>query len=314
MEKPSGEASFIQVDSNPNKSRLLGILFLLVTTILWGSTFTLNHRLTQEIPVGFYMFIRYFLGFLGFLPFFHRFRHITPSQWKVTIIAGLLLWASFIFQTFGIMLTSAAKSSFITGLNVIMVPIFVAGFYKQKVRKIVWLSSVLALIGISLMSFTNISKIEWGDVLVLISSVFYALYIIYIEHAIKQVDLIAFSAFQLAVLAVLSILFSALFEGILAPGVLSLNSIFGYPNIAIILYMGFLATSFATIIQMNGQKLVTATQAAIIYALEPIFGALFAVLIGNELLSYQTIIGGILIVGGIFLSIEKTPTNPSLSP
>ncbi len=292
-------------DSNSNQRYLLGTLFLLITTILWGSTFTITNQLTQIIPPMFYMGIRYLIGFLAFLPFFRHFKTMTAKTWKITLIASFLLWTSFMLQTIGIKLTTAAKSAFITGLNVIMIPIFAAIIYRQKVRPIIWLSTILALFGISLMSFAGLDNIALGDILVLICDVFYALYILYLERVLPKVNIIAFSAFQLLFLSLASFLVSLIFENPTDSIFSQLDQIFSIQNIVLLLYMGLIATSFATIIQMHGQHRVPATRAALIYALEPIFGALFAVILGNEILGWQTLVGGILIVGGIFLSIER---------
>ncbi|WP_457559589.1 DMT family transporter [Candidatus Harpocratesius sp.] len=295
-----------------NSSRFpsyLGIIFLLITTILWGSTFTITNQITQYVSPMFYMAIRYLIGFLVFLPFFHHFRQTNLEFWKITLKASSLLWASFALQTIGIQLTTAAKSAFITGLNVIMVPIFAALIYRQKVRKIIWISTLLALIGISLMSLSGLNRFEFGDFLVFLCDIFYALYILYLEKKLPHVDLIAFSAFQLAFLSCFSFIASFIFENSFSKFTLSLISLVQPPFGWYILYMGLIATSAATLFQMKGQKMVSATQAAIVFALEPIFGAFFAVIIGNEELTWQIIVGGTLIMAGIFLTIEILPKN-----
>ncbi|MHA1618406.1 MAG: DMT family transporter [Promethearchaeota archaeon] len=296
-------------DSNSNQKYLLGTLFLLITTILWGSTFTITNQLTQIIPPMFYMGVRYLIGFLAFLPFFKHFKSMNAKTWKITLIASFLLWTSFMLQTIGIKLTTAAKSAFITGLNVIMIPIFAAIIYRQKVRPVIWLSTILALFGISLMSFAGFDQIALGDILVLICDVFYALYVLYLERVLPKVNIIAFSAFQLLSLSLASFFVSLIFENVTDSIFSQLDQVFSLHNLILLLYMGLIATSFATIIQMHGQHRVPATRAALIYALEPIFGALFAVILGNEILGWQTLVGGVLIVGGIFLSIERSSTK-----
>ncbi|RLI67072.1 MAG: hypothetical protein DRO88_00150 [Promethearchaeia archaeon] len=283
----------------------LGLILLIVTTILWGSTFTITNQVTQHIPPIFYMTFRYLIGFLVYIPFFCHFRKINREFWKITLTASFLLWASFTLQTIGIQLTTATKSAFITGLNVIMIPIFAAVIYKRRVRGIIWVSTVLALIGVSIMSFSGFDSIELGDVLVFICDIFYALYILYLERKLPFVGIISFSAFQLAFLSLFSFISSLIFEVSVNSFVSTFRIFLQTPFYWYILYMGVIATSFATIIQMKGQRAVTATQAAIIYALEPIFGALFAAILGNEDITWQIIVGGGLIMTGIFLSISK---------
>jgi drug/metabolite transporter (DMT)-like permease len=290
----------------------LGSLSLILTTILWGSTFTITNQVTQIIPPLLYMGIRYLLGFIVFLPMWNRLKVMDLQKWKITLIASLLLWSSFVLQTIGIQLTTAAKSAFITGFNVILVPLFTAGIYRQRVKPIIWVSTVIALIGISLMSFAGFSSIELGDVLVLISGVLYAFYIIYIERVVDKIDLVPFSAFQLGFLSIFSFFTSFIFEDMVSFISQNRATLFSRDIILIMVYMGVIATSIATIAQMYGQYHVSATRAAIIYALEPIFGALFAVFIGREILSWQTIVGGILVVGGILISIERSPQKDKI--
>ena len=165
--------------SLPRSHSNLGTLLLLITTILWGTTFVITNQVTQIVPPMFYMGVRYLVGVVMFLPFIGRLRKLTKKHWKHAIIAGMLCWASFALQTYGIMLTTATKSAFITGLNVIMVPIFVALIFHRKVGNKIWVATFLALLGVFVMSFSGLEgSFEWGDLLVLICDVFYAFYII----------------------------------------------------------------------------------------------------------------------------------------
>ena len=67
-----------------------GDLLLIITTILWGSTFFITNMLTQVIPPMFYMGIRYFIAFLGFFPFYGRILKFSKEQLKISFIARLL--------------------------------------------------------------------------------------------------------------------------------------------------------------------------------------------------------------------------------
>lgn len=287
----------------------IGIILLFLTVVIWGSTFTITNQVTQHIPPIFYMAFRYLIGFLVYIPFFRHFKSLNRKFWKITLIASFMLWASFALQTIGIQLTTAAKSAFITGLNVIMIPIFAALIYKKRVRGIIWISTLLALIGVSIMSFTGFDSIELGDILVFICDIFYAFYILYLERKLPYVELISFSAFQLAFLSLFSFIYTIIFEISFNSFIPTFENFLQPPFLWFILYMGIIATSSATIIQMKGQRAVSATQSAIIYALEPIFGALFAAILGNENITWQIIVGGGLIMVGIFLSISKNESQ-----
>ncbi len=293
------------------KEQSIAMIFLLITTVLWGSTFIITNKLTQIIPPMFYMFLRYIIGFIAFLPFMGRLRNFTKKQFKIGFIAGTLVWASFSIQTIGIQLTTATKSAFITGLSVIMVPIFYALFFKDKISARIWISTLLALIGVSVMSIIGFENVSIGDLLVLISDVFYALYIIYLSLNLKSVDIVGITVIIVFLLSFYSLIASLIFEDINLT-FKNMNSIFENFGL-ILLYMGVCATNIATLTQNYGQRHLSSTKAAIIFATEPLFATFFAVL-GGESLTPKIVIGGILILVGVLLSIEKPELDRSFNP
>lgn len=294
------------------KKQSLAMVLLLITTILWGSTFIITNKITQIIPPMFYLGVRYLIGFIAFLPFIGRLRKFTKKQFKIGLIAGTLMWASFSVQTIGIKLTTATKSAFITGLSVIMVPIFSAIFFKDKISPRIWISTILALIGVSIMSFIGFENFSIGDLLILICDVFYAIYIIYLSQNLKSIDIIGLSLIIIFLNSFYSFIASIIFEDMNYIFNDGAELIFTIENFGILLYMGICATNIATLTQNYGQRHLSPTKAAIIFATEPLFATFFAVL-GNELLNLQIIIGGALILIGILLSIEKTETDRSFN-
>lgn len=285
------------------KSRISEML-LILTTIFWGTTFIATNIMTQIIPPMFYMGVRYLIATLGFLPLYPRLRHVTKEQLKIGIIAGTISCASFGIQTIGIMLTTATKSAFLTGLTMLMVPIIMAVIYKKRVPGRIWVSILIAIFGVSIMTFGGFESLSFGDILVLISDVLYAVYMIYLDNNLRKVETGSFSVIILAVMSIEFLITSVIFEpiglifGEMAP------TIFAWQNIATWLYMGLVASVGATLCQNYGQKNVPASKAAIIFTLEPLFATFFAVLFG-EALKLNTVIGGIIIVIGVLISIER---------
>lgn len=297
-----GEESSSLRSISPKQMRISELL-LVLTTILWGTTFIVTNVLTQIIPPMFYMGVRYLIAVIGFFPLYPHLKKVTKEHLKIAFIAGTICWISFATQTIGIKLTTATKSAFLTGLNILMVPIFVAMIYKKKVPGRIWISTLIAVTGVSVMSFAGFESVALGDILVLICDVFYAIYIIYLDNNLKKVDIISFSILILAVMSLESFIASILFEPISLIFGETAPIIFTWQNFGIMLYMGLVASVGATLCQNYGQRYVTSTRAAIIFALEPLFATFFAVLFG-ESLEGKTIIGGILIIVGIFISIE----------
>lgn len=294
-----------KIENISNSKQLkIGTILLVITTIIWGSTFIITNILTQIVPPMFYMGIRYLIGFIAFIPFLGRLKKFTKKQFKIGFIAGTLCWASFAFQTVGIQLTTAIKSAFITGLTVIMIPIFLAFFYKKKVSKKIWISTFFALVGVSILSFGGVEQPSIGDLLVLIYGVFYALYVIYLGIHLKEIDIIGISTIIVFTISLFSFVISFIFEDMQYIFGEGASSIFTYQNLGIMLYMGLIATTISNLTQNYGQKHISPAKTAIIFSLEPLFATFFAVL-GKESLNLQIIIGAILIFTGIIISIEK---------
>ena len=253
--------------------------------------------------------IRYFIAFLGFFPFYGRILKFSKEQLKISFIASLLAWLSFSIQTFGIKLTSPTKSGFITGLNVIMVPIFAALLFRQKIQWKIWLSAILALVGVSILTFGEFGKLELGDLLIFICDIFYALFIIYLEYNLKKVDTIGFSVLLVLNMSVFSFLLSIFTDDyiyILNEGWFKIAT---WENFLYLIYMGIIASTIATLTQNFGQSVVKSTRAAIISALEPIFAAFFAIIFGKDKFSFTIFLGGFLVMIGIYISIFATPNQ-----
>jgi len=302
----------VNIENVSNSKQLkIGTILLVITTIIWGSTFIITNILTQIVPPMFYMGVRYLIGFIAFIPFLGRLKTFTKRQFRIAFIAGSLCWASFAFQTVGIKLTTATKSAFITGLNVIMIPIFLAIFFKKKVSKKIWISTFFALVGVSILSFGSIEKPSIGDLLVFICDIFYALYVIYIGIHLKEIDTIGLSAIVVFIISLFSFIISFIFEDMQYIFGEGASSIFTYQNLGIMLYMGLIATTISNLTQNYGQTHISAAKTAIIFSLEPLFATFFAVL-GKESLNLQIINGAILNFIRIVLSIEKKANSDFL--
>lgn len=305
----TGEEIFeksVQKTDDP-KQKALAIILLVVTTILWGSTFIITKNTTEIVPPFFYMTIRFFIAGFAFLIFVSRFKGLTRYHIKISAIGGLYYFLSNATQTLGLNYTTASKAGFITGLNVIMVPIFLHIFYKHKVNKLLWFGVILATIGTALLTLVKNGpdQISWGDPLIFLCAVLYALYIIYLDNHLCEIDIIAFSSLQMLFVGIYSLLSSFLLDdwSYITSNIEAV--IFTPSNIAILLYMGVIATSGSLLTQFYGQTKVSATKAAIIFALEPVFATLFGIWIGGETLTILTVIGAIFILVGIVISEIK---------
>lgn len=242
---------------------------------------------------------RFALAALILLPFVWR---EVRSGGKTLLVGslwlGLLGGASYALQTLGMTTTTASNSGFITGTAVIMVPFFDRALRKTPLAVPAMLGAFLALIGMYVLAgLDDPSELlagRIGDLWTLISAVFYALYIVLLQAWLARLGHRPLLAGQLVVIAVAAALCAPVIEKPalpLAPAVL-LSLAFCAP----------LATVWAGLLQLKCQRDTTPARAALIYAMEPVFAALFAAVLLGEALGAATLIGGLLIVLGVIVS------------
>jgi drug/metabolite transporter (DMT)-like permease len=286
--------------SNPHH---VGELILILTTIIWGTSFIITKTIIEIVPSNFYMGIRFLIGAAFFIPFMVKYKHYTRKFIKISFIAGFIYWVSNFTQTIGLQTTTASKSGFLTGLNVIMVPIFLYILFRKRISKVIWIAGILATIGTTFLTGIltgNFDSFVIGDFLTLICAVFCAFYIIYLDRNSSDTDYMVFSGLQLLFISLFSFISAFLFDeySIISADIMV---IFSFNNIIAWVYMGIIVTSLTFLFQVYGQARLSATKSAIIFALEPVFATFFAMVIGNETLTAATIIGAIFILTGILI-------------
>jgi len=289
--------------SSSPKFRTLGIFLLILTTVLWGTTFIITKIVTKEVPIFLYLGLRYVIALIGFVPLTIRFiKKINKKILIYGIVSGIIYYFAIVTQTYGLQTTSASKVGFITGLNAVMVPFIVWIFFRKSIDKRIWIAAGLSVIGMALLLLEGLNGVLIGDLLVTICAVFCALFIVYNEKYVKLIDISTYTVVQLIVLTVLCFSSSLILQESYDLSEVSFGL---WDFYLIMLYMGLVATTLTFLFQNYGQRHQDASQAAIIFALEPVFAALFAYLIGNEILSWQAWIGCSLIFLAIIITVIK---------
>jgi len=289
-----------------NKKSYKGILaniLLILTTILWGTTFIITKTLTKEIPIFLYLGLRYSIGTIGFIPLFLHFKFINKKIIFVGVTTGFIYFLSIVFQTYGLQTTTAGKAGFITGLSTIMVPFLSWFLYKKRVNYRIWIAVVLSMGGVTLLILEllleNESGMIIGDLLVLACAFFCAIFIILNDKNVQIVDVYLYTILQLITLAILC------FSSSLILGE-SYNLLPKQLDFwLLMLYMGFGTTSLTFIFQNWGQKYQGPSQTAIIFTLEPVFAVLFGFLLGSETLTIFKWMGMSLIFVAILITVIK---------
>jgi len=266
-------------------------LLLLTVAIAWGVTFLMVQEAIDSTPVYSFLFFRFALA--SILMFFIAFKYINKTSVKTVlygVILGSFLFFAFATQTFGLSYTKSSVVAFITGLNVVCVPFLAYFIFKDKVRKNVFIASLIAVIGLYLLTMSGVLTLGTGELLTLICAFLFALHIIFTGKFSKEVNVYLLVLFQLITVSILSLLFSLIFD------THTFNIDYNYPFYKAVIVTAVFATVYAFLIQTYMQQFTTPTKTAIIFTMEPVSAAIFAYLTIQEILSSAQILGAVLII------------------
>ena len=209
------------------------------------------------------------------------------------LLCGIMLFLSTTLQQVGIQYTTVAKAGFITALYIILVPIL-SIFLKKRVSFQIWISVVIAIIGLYLLCMKGSFYLGQGDFLMLVCSLCFALHILVIDHFTDKVSGVKLSCIQFFVCGLLSCILMFLFE---KPAVSDILSAW-LP----IVYAGVFSSGVAYTLQIIGQKGTDPTIASLILSLESVVSVLAGWIILGQSLTPREILGCLLMFGAIILA------------
>jgi len=287
------------------RSPLNADLVLLLVCVVWGTTFVvIKVGLADTSPFNF-VAVRF--GVASAVFFVLALPRLGGLSWREVWrggFMGLLLLGGYITQTVGLSLTTASKAGFITGLSVVLVPLFARFGLGHRVGWGVAAGVGLATVGLALLSLTAGLRPEPGDLWVLACAFGFAGHILAVAELSRGCDAFRLAFVQTAVVA--------LGGGLLA---LSLEGSVGLPagmGLLAALYTGVLGTGLVLGLQIPAQKYTSPSHAALIFAAEPVFAALFAAALLGERLGPKELVGGGLILAGMLLAELRRPSERRL--
>ena len=291
------------LSSIKNKTTLakIGLVF---TTLAWGATFVITDEALKDAPPFTFNAYRFLIAFLSTLLIVrNKIFNLNKLELIGAFICALFLFSGYNFQNFGLWLDSTPTSSaFITSISVILVPIFLVIHGQKKISIRIWYSVSLALVGLFVLLNPLASGLKIGDVLTFGCAICFACHIIFQDKYVKQkINIFRFFLLQIGIVCILSFLFSLLFE----PSSLfsSFYIEFWSPIlIKALLINGIIATTIGIMIMVWAQKIVSPSQTAIFFSLEPFFAALFSWYLIGEKLGMYGWIGGFIIIIAIIIS------------
>lgn len=265
---------------------------LLGLAAVWGSTFFLIRDLVQTVPAPDFLGIRFLLAALAMTILFHRqVASLTPPQLLTGAGLGLLYGLAQLAQTQGLATTPAAISGFITSTYVVLTPIFAAVLLREHVPGTTWGAVAMATAGVALLSLGGLS-VGTGEALTLCSAAAYALHIVALGRFSGPETATGLAVVQVWVIALMC-LAAASPGGIVLPH--------GTDQWLVVGYMVVFASIFAVWGQTWAQAHMSATRAAVIMVLEPVFAAGFAAVFGGETLTWRTLVGGALVIAAVLV-------------
>lgn len=279
------------------RTGLLATALLLVITAIWGSTFFMIRDLLERVPTLDFLAVRFAIATVLLVAIAPRaLGRLGPDSRRRATVLGALYGAAQILQTTGLAHTPASVSGFITGMYVVMTPVFAAVLLKDKVGAWTWWAVALATAGLAVLTLGGLS-VGYGEALTLVAAMLYALHIIGLDAWSRPGEAFGMAIVQLAVIAAICLVASA-------PGGIVLPES-GRDWLAVV-YMAVFASVLSLAGQTWAQARIPATRAAIIMSMEPVFAAFFAVLLGGEDPTVRMLGGGALVLSAM-LVVELAP-------
>ncbi len=277
---------------------------LLGITFFWGITFTIVKEAISQVDLFSFLGQRFTLSALLLVPFclYRRQGFSSDILWKGSVL-GLFLFGGFAFQTIGLLFTTASNTAFVTGLNVILVPILGSLLLRQPFRCKLGISVALAGVGLFLLCTGGNMSVNQGDLIIILAAFSLALQIIYTSRFVQNCDAYWLTAVQIAVLALCC--------NICAWG-RGYPVVFWQPDILWAMTICVLfATVLAFLVQTSMQRYVSPVKTAIIFCMEPVFGAIYAHIYAHERLGEWGWMGALLILSAMILAQWPEGNTPA---
>lgn len=293
-----------------NKKQVYFSLLQTFGAFIWGLAFVFQSSAAKYIGPYTINAIRFFLGALFLVPFsiysLKKENKTKKVDIKTTIIAGIIsgifLIIASIVQQIGISTTSTSKSGFITAFYIVLVPIFSFLLFKKKNEINVYISILIAIVGLGFLCLKGDLSIETGDIYLFIGALFFTFQIIAIDYFSQKVNLITMSMIQMGFASIVSFIFMMIFER---------DNLDKVVNAIIpLLYLGIFSSGIAYTIQVVSQKHLNPTICSLIMSLESVFSSICGIIIYSfyqfsdipQYMNINEIIGSILMFTAVIFS------------
>tara|TARA_B110000444_G_scaffold213688_1_gene210617 strand:- start:4516 stop:5490 length:975 start_codon:yes stop_codon:yes gene_type:complete len=300
------------------EQRKKALFALLVVTAVWGATFiwmkqALNALDAEIVEYGRFEVVavlvaaRFAVAALAMLLFFPKARAalMEAEQWKGGLILGSIMLVGFVTQMIGLEDISPSVSAFLTSLYVVFTAIITVIFTKSRPSRTLLFGVFLATFGAGFIQ--GPPHLTWGlgEILTVICAVFFALHIIYTQKITQQVEPIGVTQTSFLVVAIGSFLLLLLIGG--GRSITQWEMVFKDGVFLQVLCLGLGGSLFCLLLLNIYQRYLHPIQAAIIYALEPVWATMYGLGLGLDDWSWWILLGGgALFVGNIVVEVFST--------
>ena len=273
-------------------------IVLFTVALSWGTTFVIVQDAIKDVPVFAFLFLRFFLSFvLMILLSLKYIKQLDTMIIKSGIFLGTLFFLGYATQTYGLVYTKSSIVAFITGLNVVIVPIVVYLLFKQRVYIFSVIGAVAAAFGLWLLTGADgIDSFGKGEFYSLLCATFFAIHIVYTAKLSKRYNIFLLVSIELLTVAMLSLFAS------LAVDPFTLPKEYSYPLILALVTTVLFATVYALFMQTYMQQFTTPAKTAIIFTMEPASAAVFSYFYAHEILNATQVMGGVIMIAAMLIA------------
>ena len=276
------------------ESKVFSSVALMAVALIWGGAFLSMKGTLERLDVNSFLAWRFLIATLLLILIRPSvLKKINFPFFKKGVILGLFLSSGYIFQSFGLTLTTVSNTGFITGLYVVFTPLIAAVILRKNITLVEWFAVLIATIGLALLSLNGL-QFGLGEFLVLVSALLFAFHIVGLGEWSRGLDAYALTVLQLGTCAVVAF-FASFKSGFKAP-----------PDSGVwwsIIYTAIFATALAFIVQTWAQSFIAPSTVGVILAAEVVFAAGFGIWLLNEPLTLRIALGGLLVLASMYLII-----------
>lgn len=270
----------------------MAVIALLGSTAAWGSTFVVVKDGIEQMSLWSLNSWRWMLAFMLLVAIRPRALRVPRALLLRGLAVGLVTSLGYLFQTVGLLTTTASVSGFITGMFVVFTPFFARMFIGDRITGSAWIGVLLSFIGLGLISLNGFS-LSVGVLWTVAGAAMWAMQIVTLAKWATHENAYSIAVIQIGVVAVFFTI-GALIEGLQVP-----------PSAGVwegLFVLVVFASVLAYTVQVWGQAHIDATRAAVIFTMEPVFAGIFGVWLRQDQVTLRTLAGAGFILGATLVS------------